>query len=81
MPLFFCFVLLLDNEEILASGTFGSPHLSETAAQGIISIMDPKFAQHIACNELGSVGSLEYIKIVLVRNLPVVCLLETLLEA
>ncbi|KAI7790437.1 hypothetical protein IRJ41_024412 [Triplophysa rosa] len=72
---------LQDNEEMLASVTFGSPHLSETAAQGIISMMDPKFAQHISCNELGSVGSLEYIKNVFVRNLPVVRWLETLLEA
>lgn len=78
---FFCLVLFLDNEEMLASVTFGSPHLSETAAQGIISMMDPKFAQHISCNELGSVGSLEYIKHVLVRNFPVVRWLETLLEA
>lgn len=78
----FCLVLFLDNEEMLASGTLGSPYLSETAAaQGIISMMDPKFAQHISCNELGSVGSLEYIKNVLVRNFPVVQWLETLLEA
>ncbi len=66
---------------MLASVTFGSPHLSETAAQGIISMMDPKFAQHISCYELVSVGSLEYIKNVLVRNFPVVRWLETLLEA
>lgn len=68
----FCFVLFLDNEERLASVTFGSPHLSETAVQGIMSMMDPKFAQHISCNELGSVGSLEYIEKGLVRNFPVV---------
>lgn len=68
----FCLVLFLDNEEMLASVTFGSPHLSETAVQGIMSMMDPKFAQHISCNELGSVGSLEYIKNVLVRKFPVV---------
>lgn len=68
----FCLVLFLDNEEMLASVTFGSPHLSKTEVQGIMSMMDPKFAQHISCNELGSVGSLEYIKNVLVRKFPVV---------
>ena len=66
---------------MLASATFGSPHLSETAAQGIISMMDPTFAKHISCNEMGSVGSLERIKSVLVRNFPVVRWLETLLQA
>ncbi|KAI2645355.1 Dolichyl-phosphate-mannose--protein mannosyltransferase 3 [Labeo rohita] len=45
---------LQDNEEMLPSVTSASPHLSETAAQGVISMMDPKFAQHISCSRVSS---------------------------
>ena len=38
------FVLFSDNEVMLASGTCGSPHLSETAAQGMVMVMVIAFA-------------------------------------